>query len=389
MGARPWSDWIPGVLGKGQMTELCGDGYIQNANLASLDHSSIDLHLTHEAWELTRGSIKPFGRPYLHFILKQKLAQPIEQKDGSFVLQHRHTYLFRLKERLSNLNGSSIHGQATAKSSVGRVDVLARLIVDGMSRYEGFSPEGLTCGDLFLEITPMTFPVRVKPGSSLSQLRLFYGRPDSIEMRGRELWECVLREGAGDDTLSVDLRPCPIGGVDASAFFAEIDAKSDKPIVLYEQDVKPNPWEFWRVAMADADGRLEIQKNRFYILRSKERIVMPPGIAVYCRAIDETIGEIRIHYAGFVHPCFGLGRPEGTPLIFEVRGHDLNVNLIQGETMARLIFYRMSCDAQPGGEGSYINQELELSKFFGPWPAKVRRSESEGQVVPEPSDATN
>jgi dCTP deaminase len=72
----------------------------------------------------------------------------------------------------------------TAKSSVGRLDVLARLVVDGSSRYEGFTPDesGQSSGEMFLEITPMTFPIRIKEGTSLSQLRLFYGEPDTCEV---------------------------------------------------------------------------------------------------------------------------------------------------------------------------------------------------------------
>ena len=47
------------------------------------------------------------------------------------------TYIFKLNERLeSGLSEIGVHGQATAKSSVGRVDVLTRLIVDGMVTYE-------------------------------------------------------------------------------------------------------------------------------------------------------------------------------------------------------------------------------------------------------------
>ena len=53
------------------------------------------------------------------------------------------------------------------------------------------------------------------------------------------------------------------------------------------------------------------------------------------------MGEIRIHYAGFVHPYFGFFLREwekGTPLIFEVRGHQVPVSLADKEKMANLIF---------------------------------------------------
>ena len=110
---------------------------------------------------------------------------------------------------------------------------------------------------------------------------------------------------------------------------------------------------------------------------------MPPGIAVYARAIDEEIGEMRIHYAGFAHPFFGWNRQDkepGTPLIFEVRGHDVNVSLRDGEILARLRFFRMSQDAvepkkqdkRPETKGAtpdnpYDKQKLQLSKYFADW----------------------
>ena len=123
---------------------------------------------------------------------------------------------------------------------------------------------------------------------------------------------------------------------------------------------------------------------KFYILRSKERLSVPAGIAIYCRASDETIGEMRIHYAGFVHPLFGLKRNDGkigTPLIFEVRGHQVHVNLTDGEKMANLTFYRMSevsdGEARPT---KYENQTLQLSKFFTQWPESLRKVDDDGTV---------
>ncbi len=120
---------------------------------------------------------------------------------------------------------------------------------------------------------------------------------------------------------------------------------------------------------------MKITQKNFYILRSKERIALPGEIAVYCRAIDETIGEMRIHYAGFAHPFFGEKREDKkkrTPLIFEVRGHSVDVSLNHREKMARLIFYRMSetCIHDPEKD-TYTDQELKLSNLFKDWPKDI------------------
>ncbi|GAI02478.1 unnamed protein product [marine sediment metagenome] len=111
----------------------------------------------------------------------------------------------------------------------------------------------------------------------------------------------------------------------------------------------------------DARKRLHIEKERFYIIRSKERLSVPEGIAVYAKAMDETIGEMRVHYAGFAHPFFGKNRltsPAGTPLMFEVREHSFPISLRDDEKLARLEFFRMSKDCKkPGPEDCKKDEE--------------------------------
>jgi dCTP deaminase len=153
-------------------------------------------------------------------------------------------------------------------------------------------------------------------------------------------------------------------------------------------DVRPDPCEYWRYTSTkpDDENRLKIEIGKFYILRSKERICLPSGVAVYARAMDETLGEMRIHYAGFVHPFFGKYRKDGrlgTPLIFEVRGHNIAVFLNHKERLAKLNFYRMSEVAEFEDEEEdeeYNNQELQLSKCFATWPENCRLLE-DGTII--------
>jgi dCTP deaminase len=248
-----------------------------------------------------------------------------------------------------------------------------------MDEYEGFKPERITSGDMFLEVTPMTFNVRVQPGTSITQLRLFKGKPQDCRMQSETLLRTVLEcdDSNTDATLSVDLTPDPVLGNGAAAYAAPLKQQSnDTAIDLWDkpEEERPKPQDYWKFEFADEHRRLRIVKDQFYIIRSYEKMHLPRGVAVYCRATDETIGEMRIHYAGFVHPFFGSERKDGkrgTPLIFEVRGHDIDVSLRDREKMARLEFYRMAEDAkeEPGrGSHPYDAQSLKLSKFFAAWP---------------------
>jgi deoxycytidine triphosphate deaminase len=386
MNTHPWKKWIPGVLSKDQLKILCKN-YITGVNCSNdelFDYSSFDLCLTNEGYKMSKGSVKPSGPDYIKEILDNELAKrKYPNKKGEFKLEKRKTYLFKLKENISGLKKSSIYGQATAKSTIGRVDVLARLIVDGMDRYEGFTPDKIGSGDMYLEITSMTFNVKVKEGISLSQLRLFYSKPEYVKMEGQELYKTLLHKKYNksvDGSLSVDLSNIKVynSNKKGCAFYT-IDNPPEEPIKLWFRE-KLNPKDYWKLKKSDKRYRLIIEKEKFYIIRSKERISLLSGVAVYCRATDETIGEMRIHYAGFAHPFFGTDREDrkvGTPLIFEVRGHSIDVNLRDGEKMAILTFYRMSEDCMKPKKDSkkpkikktkeeipYNEQELKLSNIF-------------------------
>ena len=64
-------------------------------------------------------------------------------------------------------------GFANPKSSTGRIDVFTRLITDFGTAFD-IVPAGYK-GHLSLEVCPRTFPILVREGSRLSQLRFRRG----------------------------------------------------------------------------------------------------------------------------------------------------------------------------------------------------------------------
>ena len=85
---------------------------------------------------------------------------------------------------------------------------------------------------------------------------------------------------------------------------------------------------------------------------------------------DATVGEFRIHYAGFFDPGFGYGSGDinGTRAVLEVRSHEVPFIMEDGQVVASLVFEKLlERPRQLYGEGigsSYQRQGLKLSKHF-------------------------
>ncbi len=82
---------------------------------------------------------------------------------------------------------------------------------------------------------------------------------------------------------------------------------------------------------------------------------------------DTSVGEFRVHYAGFFDPGFGLGETD-SKAVLEVRSHDVPFMLDHGQTVGWLQYERMSdVPSRLYGEGigsNYQNQGLALAKQF-------------------------
>jgi dCTP deaminase len=370
-----------GVLNKAHMAELFKYGVVKNAELDMDESASAsDLHLGRTAFvmkgttKLSDGeAVKPAltGR---HSVSQLDLLTPQ-------TLLPNTPYLIELQESLDFRDHPELHARATGKSSIGRLGVLTHLIVNGKSRYDRVDQ----CyeGNLYIQVTSLTFPLIVKEGISLNQLRVFWGKPDISEISGgREAFvedpllldrETPASEQIEKGYLRLDLAPTDCGGQSVSAF------KARPPQSLEDAALDPaagigayDPDKYWERVL-DAE-HVVAEPDRLYILRSLERLRLPRDVAVTCIAMTENLGDVRIHYAGFAHPTFGSKRADrkiGTPLIFEVRCFTKQI-LRSEEIFADIKFYRMSepvPEAAAPAANTYEEQELKLSKIFRAWPA--------------------
>lgn len=356
--------WRPGILSRRQLKILEDSGIL--CGVTKIKNAAVDLHLSSTGWKL-KGTIKLRNSEGFDGVLSRKefIEGPLNLESET-ILEPGHTYVILLKESLKAKDtGTCLYGRATGKSSIGRLDILTRLISNGCEQYDTIDKE--YSGSLYVEVTPITFPIVVREGVSLNQIRLFRGHPDLSTLESDEigLYGDMIGDGPHQAQLTLSVEPTTINSQKAIAFTT---LKTDKfsPINLCNGDETVDPKLYWQIVPQTDEGDfIRIQAESFYILRSHERFKLPCDVAVYCPAITESLGEIRIHFAGFVHPGFGCDRPDddGAPLIFEVRGYTVNALLRQGELMTHLKYYRTSEKVEPE-KSPYDEQELKLSKYF-------------------------
>src|SRR6478752_4389541 len=132
--------------------------------------ASLDLRLGEVAYRI-RCSFLP-GRQAVERRVKDYIIDELDLRKDGVVRETKRPYLIPLKERLSL--PPTVRGKANPKSSTGRIDVFTRVITDESYRFDEIA-DGYD-GPLFLEVVPLSFPVRVREDLSLNQLRLSVGR---------------------------------------------------------------------------------------------------------------------------------------------------------------------------------------------------------------------
>lgn len=374
----------PGILNREQIKKLMDEEKIVNGIPEDIGLSSFDLHLGRTGWKLTAGfkyrkdrTIKEIIEPSSEIVEDQ-----FTLTNNGKILDINSTYLFELRETINFEENDNYWGQGTGKSTIGRLDVLTRLLADEEERYDIVNKD---LKNLYVEITPLSFPIILFPGVRIYQLRISLGDFDELQIPKDmfDIYSVALKDRDGNNYLKKDklthlrlnLEATDIAGFDTIAFKAKKRVK--EPIKLNADKGTYSPEDYWERSSPETKicnkNALIIEKNAFYITRSRERFELSRNIAVYGLAMTEEVGELRIHHAGFVHPFFGKKRRDkkGAPLIFEVRGHDVDMILLDCDLMAELRYYPMSKSAEPDKkereDDSFSDQELSLPEMFKDW----------------------
>ena len=383
-GILPWQDIIRMVrTGRISASPDIPDSQIQPA--------SIDLRLGRQAYRVRASFLR--GRS------KTLLTKVNEMLDGDSptidltsatpaVLEPGVVYIVPLLEKLRL--PEDIHGIANPKSTTGRLDIFTRLITECGDEFDRV-PKGYS-GELYVEISSRTFPIRLRSGMRLNQLRFVRGNSGPLN-------DTSLRDLAKQHPLVCDTNGTPAknqirNGVEitvdlmggSSSDIVAYKAKHDRsnPLIIELDRVNYyQPTDFWQAFPRPDDGRIVLDPGGFYLLASKKRVSIPLDHAAEMIAHDPNMGEFRVHYAGFFDPGFGFGNNGeilGTKAVLEVRAYEVPILLEDDHLVGRLNYYRMA--AAPGRVyglsigSSYQQQGLALSKQF-------RRSDTTSNHAPQ------
>ncbi len=370
--------YLKRLIQEGQITSKIPikDGQIQPA--------SLDLRLGNKAYRL-RSSFHP-ERSDVHTRLNvldhyesDLVMYAIDLTQGG-ILEKGHVYLVPLLEGLAL--PKRIRGRANPKSSTGRLDIFTRMITDLNVGFDevrsGYH------GPLYLEIVPLSFTIRVQTGLALNQLRLVEGQPTVSDTQLLKLHRQngLLFDNGSPPRNNVTLAPKHMRV--NNGMFLRVDlhgngehnsivgyrAKKNSHVVDLSRIGHYPALDFWEPIYHHSNDSLVLEPQEFYILASKERIRVPPGYATEMVAYEAACGELRTHYAGFFDPGFGAATApkNGTPVVLEVRPHDVPFMIHDGQTFFKVIYERMidNPDEIYGSTigSSYHQQGLTLSKHF-------------------------
>src|SRR3954464_13029140 len=197
-----------GILPHHMIAALARDGAIlpeYDFVPGQIQPASLDLRLGEIAYRV-RASFLPGPKTTVAERIAELKLHQIALTEGA-VLETSCVYIVPLLESLAL--PPDIAGAANPKSSTGRLDVFTRVIADNTRGFDrvraGYH------GPLYVEISPRTFPVLVRTGTRLSQLRLRRGNAllDADALGALHARERLVDDAAAEITegiaVSVDL----------------------------------------------------------------------------------------------------------------------------------------------------------------------------------------
>lgn len=321
--------------------------------------SSLDLRLGDIAYRVSASFLPGGGQNSIRDKIDDLQMHRLDLTAGA-VLEKGCVYIVPLLE--SCCFPDQVWGKANPKSSTGRLDVFARVISDGGNAFDdirvGYS------GQLYVELSPRTFSVRVRTGDRLCQLRLFQEEAGEIPVPPADLQKLPFTVDVSGESNPFEAAipgfP-PIVGWRARKHAGLIDVSF---VNHY------NILDYWEPVFARPQGGIILDPDDFYILATQEMLSVPPEYSAEMLAYNTALGEFRVHYAGFFDPGFGMTSQggQGSRGVLEVRTHEVPFFIDKNQIVGHLVYDSLLAipDKIYGKEmGShYQGQGLHLAKFF-------------------------
>jgi dCTP deaminase len=373
-----------------ELRELLGRGLLScpHADISQfVQPASIDLPLG-PSCVLVREKVLPHKRKVRD--LAESLAlQTVDLTGEGGILLRGQTYLaYCGKLKMPGL----FRGSLSPKSSIGRVDLMVRGVFDQSGLYDTVAPG--EDGELWMEISPRSFNIRARQGQALSQMMVFSNAPAPAAPHPAQT-DVLLYSCQGEPlkpqlhgtalVLSLGLNPEPgrrLGWealptnevVDLAALGTLRIAPFFRPLTMTARaggGAAKNNGKKLRQSIA-GDAAITLEKDKFYILATKERIRVPTHLSAEMIPFSHHIGELRAHYAGFFDPGFGAGRDgalKGTVGVLEVRPHE-TITIYDGQPICLIDFFVNTSvpDVAYGDAGNNYQAQRgpKLAKFFQP-----------------------
>jgi len=325
-------------LNRNQIERLIDEKNIfsnKSINTHQLQPASLDLTISNTCYRI-KASFIPNNRPISKIISELMLAKIDLSKE--FLLERNCIYLCEINEKLKL--PKEIKGKANPKSTTGRLDIFTRIITEHGSEYDFIDYNYK--GKLYLEIIPQSFSIKIKNNISLNQIRFYKGPKGESTQR--------------EQKISVNIKKGTVSAYKAKKITSAIDMGK---INYYEKDM------YWEKIIPKEDYFI-IEKDEFYILRSKERIIIPNDSAAELEPFNDSFGNFRVHYAGFFDP--GFGNDNGLPAVLELRAYDTPFIIRDGQLVGQLNYYKIEEIKNNfygrGIKSNYHNQSLKLAKQF-------------------------
>ncbi len=315
--------------------------------------ASLDLRLGCEAYRVAASFLPGYNSGSVANLIQSLQMHQIDLREEA-VFEKGCVYVVKLDEAVDL--PPDLRARANPKSSTGRLDIFARMFADGCAGFDNL-PAGFR-GDLYAEISPRTFSVKVREGDCLLQLRF-------------------LQEGTGEGAspvsetaFTVDVTGShiangydfpPVIGWRARKHAGLIDLKKISAYSVFD---------YWEPVFARKDGGVILDPEDFYIFATKENLSVPVDQAAEMTAYDASYGEFRVHYAGFFDPGFGavhIGEPASRGVL-EVRAGGAPFLITEGQPVGKLIYSALTESPEKiyGKEikSNYQGQGLKLAKQF-------------------------